>query len=133
MVLASCAQTAPLVCPKPADPEKAVSQIPSDYLVVNFAASDLMPPGSWTSIVGKISANADCKYRFKETKKNPNQIPQVLQTAECQKDKGGICDPRCKAITYMVAVLRKNENCDAALGVRLWTVQHVQINISYEM
>ncbi len=124
--------TAPIQCKKPKDLAKALEEIKSNYFVADLKFPS---PNSFkidTELRNTVEASG-CKYRFVETKKNPDQYPQTLLTAECDKGRQGYCDPRCKPISYMVTVLQQNKQCDDRIGQMTWSVKQIRIIVGYEM
>ncbi len=119
---------APLGCKKATDPQRALDTIASNYIVASDDSDSisLMPAKSDAQ---KVFNHSLCPYEFVETKKNPLQIPETLQTAVCS----GKCDERCKAVTYVVCVLEQNENCEGALGLKTWSIRKKEITIGYQM
>eukprot|EP00794_Sanderia_malayensis_P012252 gene12252-13514_t len=123
---------APLGCGKPKDPTKALDEIDTNYFVGNlkFASPDVF---QHQNLVGNTVRSKGCKYTFVETKKNPDQYPQTLITAECKKGHTGRCDRRCKPIKYSTTVLKLNKDCNPVFGLRTWSLEQVSVTIGFEM
>ncbi len=125
-------EAAPLGCTTPTDSAKALGELRSQYIVADLKAPSMKYLRIEAGLRNSMGYSY-CKYNFVETKKNPEQFPPTLLTAECDKSVFGFCDPRCRPVTYEVTVLRREKNCNSVLGEKVWTAKQVNVVVGYKM
>lgn len=101
-------------------------------MVVKYLPSGFVPSET-DSANGNLVQAQPCRYKMVETKKNYNQIPQSLFTAECEKGVSGLCDLRCKPLNYVLTVLERSDQCDESTGQKIWTTKYMSVTVGYEM
>lgn len=125
-------QAAPVGCATANTADEVLQTIHRDFIVVeNSPPKFVLKEKDQSQPLSMV--NKACQYTFVETKKNPNQIPQSLVTAQCKKVFFGMCDPRCKPELYYVTVLEKDLDCNHEIGQKVWRTKQVPVIIGYDM